>query len=179
MMSQRLYYAFRIFESNLSCLIRICLGKRIKWDPVSFISSKALLRTNSKGIIVTGRKSAIRQGSELFADGGIINLSDNCFINRNCTIVAHSSIEIGNGTTIGPNVCIYDHDHDGHGGFVEKKITIGKNVWIGANAVLLKGITIGDGAVIAAGGVVNKDVPPNTTYGGVPAKRICRKQTGE
>lgn len=72
MMSQRLYYAFRIIESNLSCLVRICLGKRIKWDQVSFISSKALLRTNNKGIIVTGRMNAIRQGCELFADGGKI-----------------------------------------------------------------------------------------------------------
>ena len=51
-------------------------------------------------------------------------------------------------------------------------IHIGRDVWIGANAVILPGITIGDGAVIAAGAVVTKDVPENTVAGGVPARVI-------
>ena len=51
-------------------------------------------------------------------------------------------------------------------------ISIGKNVWIGANATVLAGVSIGDGAVIAAGAVVTKDVPENTVVGGVPAKTI-------
>ena len=55
-MSQRVCLAFSIFESNLGCLIRLCLGKKIKWNPVSFISSNALLRTNRKGTIETGKK---------------------------------------------------------------------------------------------------------------------------
>jgi len=51
-------------------------------------------------------------------------------------------------------------------------VHIGRDVWIGANAVILPGVTIGDGAVIAAGAVVTKDVPENTVAGGVPAKVI-------
>lgn len=51
-------------------------------------------------------------------------------------------------------------------------IHIGNHVWIGARATILKGVTIGDGAVVAAGAVVNKDVPPNTLVGGVPARII-------
>ena len=51
-------------------------------------------------------------------------------------------------------------------------ITIGNNVWIGANSTVVGGVTIGDGAIIAAGAVVTKDVPPYTVYGGVPAKFI-------
>lgn len=58
-------------------------------------------------------------------------------------------------------------------------IHIGKNVWIGANATVLHGVTIGDGAVVAAGAVATKDVEPNTIVGGVPAKLIKRIQTNK
>ena len=73
-------------------------------------------------------------------------------------------IEVEEGVTIGPNVCIYDHDHISAGGFVAKPIRIGKNAWIGANVTILKGVTIGSAAVIGAGTVVTKDVPSNTKY---------------
>jgi len=56
-------------------------------------------------------------------------------------------------------------------------IHIGKNVWIGANASVLPGVSIGDGAIVAAGAVVTKDVEPNTIVGGVPAKMIKRIET--
>ena len=56
-------------------------------------------------------------------------------------------------------------------------IHIGKNVWIGANATVLAGVTIGDAVVVAAGAVVKKDVQPNTVVGGVPAKLIKRVET--
>jgi len=78
-------------------------------------------------------------------------------------IVAHERIEIGDGTTIGPNVCIYDHDHDGDGGYKTKSVIIGKNVWIGAGCILLKGISIGDNAVIGAGTVLTHSVKCNET----------------
>lgn len=103
-----------------------------------------------------------------------------CFINRNATIVSMSSILIEEGVTIGPNVCIYDHDHNHskvrqneQSPFVSAPITIEQGAWIGANVVVLKGVTIGKGAVVAAGAVVNKNVPPSTMVGGVPAKVIC------
>ena len=90
-------------------------------------------------------------------------IGNSCFINRNCMIVAHEKIEIGDGTTIGPNVCIYDHDHDGEGGYKTKPVIIGKNVWIGAGCILLKGINIGDNAVKGAGTIVTTSIPSETT----------------
>ena len=74
-------------------------------------------------------------------------------------------------------IVIVDHDHimtaDGVlGDTLSAPVEIGNKVWIGANAVILKGITIGDGAVIAAGAVVNKDIPSHEVWGRVPVKFI-------
>lgn len=101
------------------------------------------------------------------------------FVNRNCLIVSRKQIYVGNGMTIGPNVCIYDHDHnfkneslEDH--YISESICIADDVWIGANAVILKGVHIGRGAVIAAGAVVVSDVPAEILAKGVPAK-IAKK----
>lgn len=76
-------------------------------------------------------------------------------------IVAHESITIEGNVTIGPGTVIYDHDHDGKGGYTTKPVHIGKNVWIGAGCIILRGVTIGDNSVIATGTLVTKDVPAN------------------
>lgn len=104
----------------------------------------------------------MRNNTELSANGGIVFLGNNCFVNKNCMIVAHEKIQIGNGVAIGPNTVIYDHDHDGNGGFISKPVRIEDGVWIGAGAIILKGVNIGRNATVAAGTVVTKDVPANS-----------------
>ena len=87
-------------------------------------------------------------------------------MNRNTMIVCRDSVEIGSGTTVGPNVMIYDHDHDlqNRGRICSSPISIGENVWIGGGAIILKGVTIGNNSVIAAGSIVTRNVPANTIY---------------
>nr|WP_204354508.1 acyltransferase [Paracoccus saliphilus] len=84
------------------------------------------------------------------------------------------SITIGDDCAIAEEVIIRDHDgHEIDGGRPSHApIVIGSHVWIGMRAIILKGITIGDGAVVASGSVVTKDVMPNTIVGGSPAKLI-------
>ncbi len=100
----------------------------------------------------------------------------NVFLNCNCTIRCAKEIKIGNRVVIAPNVLI--RDDDGHVLLPNTKetssapITICDNVWIGTGAMILKGVTIGEGAVVAAGAIVTKDVPPKCLVGGVPAKVI-------
>lgn len=86
------------------------------------------------------------------------------YINRNVCIVAKETIRIGNHVSIGPNVCIYDHDHSrkSETGFITAPIVIGNNVWIGSNCTILKGVTIGDNSIIAAGSEITHDVPSNS-----------------
>lgn len=108
--------------------------------------------------------------------GKSISIGKNVFINAGCKFQDQGGIVIEEGALIGHGVVLATLNHDID---PEKRqqlhpapIHIGKRVWIGANATVTQGVTIGDNAIVAAGAVVNRDVPPNTIVGGVPAKVI-------
>jgi acetyltransferase-like isoleucine patch superfamily enzyme len=109
-------------------------------------------------------------------------LGERVFINMGCKFQDQGGIFIDEGALIGHNVVLATLNHElnpeNRQSMTYAPIHIGKNVWIGANATVLQGVTIGDGAVAAAGAVVTKDVEPNTIVGGVPAKwiliQLCR-----
>lgn len=97
-------------------------------------------------------------------------------------IVCRDSIEIGSGTTVGPNVMIYDHDHDlqNRGCIYSLPISIGENVWIGGGAIILKGVSIGNNSVIAAGSIVTRNIPANTIYmNHIESRIVKRKKVNE
>jgi acetyltransferase-like isoleucine patch superfamily enzyme len=103
-------------------------------------------------------------------------------------ISSRSDIQIGNHVKIGGNVRIFDHDYhsldyldrrDGNKDLPRTKpVRIGNDVFIGTNAMILKGVTIGDRAIVGAGSVVVKDVPADEIWAGNPA-RFIKKQTGK
>jgi acetyltransferase-like isoleucine patch superfamily enzyme len=100
---------------------------------------------------------------------GTLRIGYPCFFNHNCSITYLDNIMIGNGCCFGNNVVIIDHDHDYKvkqdiPSFNTSPVIIGNNVWIGANVIILKGVHIGDNSVIAAGSVVNKDIPANILF---------------
>jgi len=125
-------------------------------------SGVSLNTKGKKSRISFGKKCYIRKSTEISANNGTVSFGERCFVNRNCIINSHANISIGDGTTIGPGVYIYDHDHDGKGGYITKPITIGKNVWIGAGCIILKGVSIEDNSVIGAGTLVSFDCKKNT-----------------
>jgi acetyltransferase-like isoleucine patch superfamily enzyme len=114
------------------------------------------------------------------ASGVLILLAKNAFlelndvsINYNTKISCSERIHIGRNVKISWEVQIMDSDgHSINGEANTKPIHIGNNVWIGNRATILKGVTIGDGSVVAAGTIVTKDVPPNSLVAGVPGKII-------
>jgi acetyltransferase-like isoleucine patch superfamily enzyme len=98
----------------------------------------------------------------------------NGYAAENLRLDCEASISIGEGTAIASDVIIMDTDHHSISGASESAlpIIIGERVWIGARSIILKGVKIGDGSVIAAGSVVNKDVDAGWLYAGVPARPI-------
>lgn len=112
-----------------------------------------------------------------YTDCGVnLHFGEGVFLNSGCRFQDQGGIYIGDYTMIGHNVVLATINHDldpaNRGTNLPKPIRIGKNVWIGANATILPGVTIGDNAVVAAGAVVTKDVQANTVVGGVPAKLL-------
>ena len=106
--------------------------------------------------------------------GKNITIGKDVFINSGCHFQDQGGIEIGDGALIGHNVVLATINHDLNPKENRKNhyaaIKIGAHVWIGSNATILPGVTIGDYAVVAAGAVVTRDVPAMTVVGGVPAR---------
>lgn len=111
------------------------------------------------------------------ADYGLgIRVGKEVFINSGCRFQDQGGITIGDGCQIGHNVVIatlnHKQDPERRKELVPAPVTLGRDVWVGSNATILPGVTIGDGAIVAAGAVVSKDVPSMTIVGGVPARVI-------
>lgn len=113
--------------------------------------------------------------------GAELLIGDGTFLNRGVSICAQESIRIGRECAIGNDCLIFDSDFHriGHHMIAEadaSPVVIGDKVWLAARSIVLKGVKIGEGAVVCAGAVVVSDVPPYTMVGGVPAK-VIRKLT--
>ena len=140
--------------------------------------------TGINGVVDVGTECELNQGVELNPWGGRIRLGHRVWLGPYVVIYGHGGVEIGDQALISMHASILSSDHAiperakliRHCQDVLKPTKIGKDVWIGANAVILGGVTIGDGCVVGAGAVVTKDLPAYSVAVGVPAK-IVRSRT--
>lgn len=127
--------------------------------------------------IVLGNNVMLYQNVSMFLDkpNAIIKIGDKTYVNRRTEIMCKEKVSIGSNCAISWDVSITDTDYHSIDGKPDiKPVIIGDNVWIGCKSTILKGVTIGNGAVVAANSVVVKDVPANTLVGGNPA-RVLRE----
>lgn len=157
-------------------VLKIHYGKRVHLSSIAVgteATSKILLHRHAGirfGQFVTVRK---RTDIEVFG-GGVVEIGNCVFINKDCMIVCRRSIHIGNYSMLSTGVTIYDHSfyHEAgpvpfkEQGFDCKPVWIGNNVWMGARCFIRAGVTIGDNVVIGAGTVVTKDIPSNSVVFG-------------
>lgn len=129
--------------------------------------------------ITIGKNSSIHMGLKLYTYSHI-TIGDHCVIDRDCVLDGRGEIVIGNNVNISPEAMIltayHDPDAEGFDG-IEKPVIIEDYAWIATRALVLPGVKIGHRAIVAAGAVVTKDVPPGVIVGGNPA-RIIRERKG-
>ncbi len=166
-------HAHLIFEKDS----RLCInGGKLRLD--SRQGRKKIGRTTLR--IDKGASVELRGDFQFMYDSDVILfpsskliLGDNSFINCDCKIRCHNLIEIGKNCAISHDFTIMDSNvHDLNGDRESKPIHIGNNVWIGSRVMILRGVSVGDGAVIAAGSVVTENVGEKCLVGGVPARVI-------
>jgi acetyltransferase-like isoleucine patch superfamily enzyme len=177
----------KYLENRLRSKVLIHINSRI------YSSSKVYNLSEKKELINIDENTHIKGELLIFKFGGEIKIGANCYIGEGTRIWSAENIEIGNNVLVSHNVNIIDtnsHEIDhqersegyisllknGHaktqGSIISKSILIKNYAWINFNAVILKGVTIGEGAIVAAGSVVTKDVPDFTMVAGNPAKII-------
>lgn len=144
------------------------ISKSVRTGQVTFfrMDNQSQLSVDGNFDIFYGNDVHIFSGGKLELDSG--------FINSYGKIECHKYIKIGKNCAIGPYAIILDSDgHQILGKCNTAEVIIGNNVWIGARVTILKGVHIGDDAVIAAGTIVNKDVPAKSLVAGNPMHLIC------
>lgn len=156
---------------------RMRLGGRVVFNDncMENYRRSTIVRIHDDGVLITtgAQFSFYYQADVQIFKGGVLTLGTS-FINNNCRIRCRKSITIGNNCAISHDVTIVDSDFHTIVGSEEDglPVHIGDRVWIGTRCLILKGVTIGEGAIIAAGSVVTKDIPAGVLAAGSPAKVI-------
>jgi acetyltransferase-like isoleucine patch superfamily enzyme len=153
-------------------------GRKIHLDGPAFLGRGLKIEIGPLAHLYLDRWCWIGGGTKLRAHGGFIRIGSKSVLGEEITFSAYEEISIGRECVIADRVMFIDFDHRIEDveqairkqGLYSKPVRVGNNVWIGYGACILRGVTIGDNAVIGTNAVVTKDVPPNAVVGGVPAR---------
>jgi len=163
---------------------KLRLGRRLQLDGLAFICPKVRFEVGKDAIVRLGRWSWLGDGCKIRVHEGVFEVGAKTVLGQECTVSAYQHISIGRECIIADRAMFIDFDH----GMVEverpirlqgiykRDVRIGNNVWIGYGACFLRGVTVGDNAVVGTLSVVTKDVPDNAVVGGVPARVIRMRE---
>lgn len=163
------------------------IGKK-NYRNLLYIDKTTMISVASKAKLNVGHNFRTRKNVEInVRNNANINIGNNVFLNSGCIITAREKIQIGDNTIVGPYVLIYDNDHKITSGEIEHNvyntapIIIGKNVWIGAGTIILRGTEIGDNSIIASGSIIKGRIDSGTVLiqKRVSLKKSYKKERGE
>lgn len=151
---------------------------RLRTDGLAFVCPDVTFEIGRDAVVHLGRWSWVGHGTKIRAHEGEVRIGAKSVLGQECTISAFQHVSIGRECIVADRVMFIDFDHGvvdverpiREQGIYKRDVRIGHNVWIGYGACFLRGVTVGDNAVIGTNSVVTRDVPDNAVSGGVPAR---------
>jgi acetyltransferase-like isoleucine patch superfamily enzyme len=162
-------------------------GRRWRTDGFLFLGRRLEIQIAKRGEVRFGRFVWIGDGSKIRCHEGVVEIGAKTVMGQDCTISAYQRVRIGEQCVIADRAMFIDFDHGvveverpiRLQGIYKRDVEVGSNVWIGYGACILRGVRIGDNAVIGTNSVVTKDVPANAVVGGVPARVLRMREAPE
>jgi carbonic anhydrase/acetyltransferase-like protein (isoleucine patch superfamily) len=175
----------RLRRSIVRFALKAKWRSRIQLAKTCSIGTPSRIYISDGGSLTIAERSVLARGTALnAASGGRIEIGRDCYINQNCVIGSQARITIGDMVAIGPNVVLVDTTKDQSARTAGRTrndrsaaIVIEDFSWIGANAVVLPGVTVHRGGTVGAGAVVTRDVQSGEVVVGVPARAVRRAAT--
>jgi acetyltransferase-like isoleucine patch superfamily enzyme len=162
-------------------------GRRWHTDGPLFLGSGLELQIARRGRIEFGRFVWIGHGTKIRCHEGLVEIGAKTVLGQECTISAYKHVRIGEQCVIADRAMFIDFDHGvveverpiRRQGIYTRDVEVGSNVWIGYGACILRGVSVGDNAIVGTNAVVTKDVPANAVVGGVPARIVRMRDAPE
>jgi acetyltransferase-like isoleucine patch superfamily enzyme len=159
-------------------------GWRWRTSGMLFLGRGLELQIGKRGEIHFGRFVWVGDGSKIRCHEGVVEIGDKTVLGQECTISAFQRVRIGQQCVIADRAMFIDFDHGTveverpirAQGIYKRDVIVGSNVWIGYNACFLRGVRVGDNAIVGSNSVVTRDVPANAVVGGIPARVIRMRE---
>ena len=159
-------------------------GWRWQTDGLLFLGRGLQIQIGKRGRVRFGRLVWIGDGTKIRCHEGEVIIGDKTVLGQECTISAYKHVRIGEQCVVADRAMFIDFDHGmvevertiREQGIYKRDVDVGSNVWIGYGACVLRGVQVGDNAVIGTNAVVTSDVPANAVVGGIPAKVIRMRE---
>ncbi len=173
--------------------LRLCLrwvwlklrwGRRLETDGLCFVGPGVTFEIGRGAVVSLGRWSWIGHGCKMRAHEGRVEIGAQTVLGQECTISAFQHVTIGRECIVADRVMLIDFDHGAAEverpvrlqGIYKRDVNVGHNVWIGYGVCVLRGVTVGDNAILGTSAVVTADVPANAVVGGVPARVLRMRE---
>jgi acetyltransferase-like isoleucine patch superfamily enzyme len=165
-------------------LLKLRFGRRLQTDGVCFVCSGVKLEIGRNATLRIGRWAWIGNGSKIRVHEGEVSIGAKTVMGQECTISAYQRVQIGRECIVADRAMLIDFDHGAVDierpirlqGIYKRDVRVGHNVWMGYGACVLRGVSIGDNAIVGTSAVVTRDVPENAVVAGVPARIVRMRQ---
>lgn len=157
---------------------------RLRTDGVCFVGPGVTFEIGREAVVRLGRWSWIGHGCKIRAHEGEVRIGAKTVLGQECTISAFQHVSIGRECIVADRVMLIDFDHGvvdverpiREQGIYKRDVRIGNNVWIGYGACFLRGVSVGDNAIVGTSAVVTRDVPDDAVVGGIPARVLRMRE---